>query len=220
MPRSPALRRVLALLLWAVLLASFVVLASRHPGGILGVLAAFLHAVTLSPRGLLLLAGLYLVRPLLLLPVTVLTAFCGYLFGPLLGLLVAEVAGVASAVVGYLAVRWWRGTPPAVPAAWWQRLRRGTFEAVLVSRLSFVPGDLVNGAAGVLALRLGPFVAATALGGLPGAVVGVLAGAGMRGASFEAAPVRLHPAFIAGSLGLALASLAVGMVLRRRRPMP
>lgn len=206
------------MLLWLVALASFLVLASRHPRGVLGVLEAFLRSISLSPRGLGLLAALYVVRPLFLLPVTVLTAFCGFLFGPLVGLLVAEVAGVASAAVGYLVVRWWRGRTPAVPARWWQRLRRGTFEAVLVSRLSFVPGDLVNGAAGALALRFGPFVGATALGGLPGTVVGVLAGAGMRGRSFEAALVHVHPAFIAGSLGLAAASLTVAAVLRRRRP--
>jgi len=218
MPRSPAVRRAIALLLWLMLLVSFMVAASRHPGGVVGVLETGLRAIRRSPDAPLLLAGLYLVRPLLLLPVTILTAFCGYLFGPVVGVPVAEAAGVASAAVGYLVVRWWRGTPPAMPARWWQRLRRGTFEAVLVSRLSFLPGDLVNGAAGALALRLGPFLAATALGGLPGTVVGVLAGAGMRGRGFEAALIHIHPAFIAVSLSLAAASLAVAVVLRRRQP--
>jgi len=206
-----------ALVLWLVLLASFLALASRHPDGVLGALEGFLRAVSLSPRGLLLLALLYVARPLLLLPVTVLTAFCGYLFGPLPGLLVAAVAGVASAAVGYLAARLWRGRLPAVPGRWWARLRRGTFEAVLVSRLSFVPGDLVNGAAGALGLRFGSFVAATALGGLPGTVVGVLAGAGMRGGRFEAGGIHLRPAFIVASLALAAASLGVAAVLRRGR---
>lgn len=204
-------------MLWLVLLASFLALASRHPGGVVGVLEGFLRAVTLTPGGLMLLAGLYLVRPLLLLPVTVLTAFCGYLFGPLPGLVVAEAAGVASAAVGYQVVRSWRGPSPAVPGRWWQRLRRDTFQAVLVSRLSFVPGDLVNGAAGALGLRFGPFVVATAVGGLPGTVVGVLAGAGMRSGRFEAGLIHLRPGFIVASLGLALASLAVAALLRRRR---
>ncbi len=216
MPRSPRVRRILALLLWLTLLGVFLAVASRQPGGVPGVMQAGLRAVRDSPDALLLLAGLYLIRPLLLLPVTVLTAFCGYLLGPLAGVAVAEVAGVASAVVGYLVVRWWRGRTPALPARWWQRLRRGTFEAVLVSRLSFVPGDLVNGAAGALGLRFGAFVAATAVGGLPGTVVGVLAGAGMRGGGFRAELIHLHAGFIAGSLALAAGSLLAAWLLRRR----
>lgn len=224
MLRSPALRRGIALLLWLALLTAFLVAAGRHPGGVVGVLETALRTIRLSTGGLLLLAGIYLVRPLLLLPVTVLTAFCGYLFGPVWGAAAAHVAATASASVAYLMVRRWRGRHSAgaangsavVPPGWMGRLRHGTFEAVLVSRLSFVPGDLVNGAAGALALPFGPFVAATALGGLPGTVVGVLAGAGMRGQDFRAAAIAVRPGFIVASLALALLSLAVAVTLRRR----
>ncbi|MEJ2292495.1 MAG: VTT domain-containing protein [Deinococcales bacterium] len=217
MPRSPAVRKGVALLLWLALLAVFLVAASRHPGGVVGVLETVLRAIRRSPDGLALLAGIYLVRPLLLLPVTILTAFCGYLFGPLWGVAIAHTAAVASASAGYLAVRWWRGgRPVAADPAWTERLRRGTFETVLVSRLSFVPGDLVNGVAGALALPFAPFAAATALGGLPGTVVGVLAGAAMHGEGFRAAAVHVRPGFIAASLALAALSLAVAVTLRRR----
>ncbi len=225
MSRSPGVRRAVALVLWLALLAGFLMAAGRHPGGVVGVLEAVLRAIRLSAGGLLLLGGIYLVRPLLLLPVTVLTAFCGYLFGPWWGVVVAHVAATASASVGYLMVRTWRGRGPAgVPLGrapgWRGRLRHGAFEAVLVSRLSFVPGDLVNGAAGALILPYGPFVAATALGGLPGTVVGVLAGAGMRGRDFHGAVLTVQPGFIAASLALALLSVAVAVVLRRRlRPL-
>ncbi len=225
MPRSPAVRKGIALLLWLALLTAFLAAAARHPGGVVGVLETALRTVRLSPQGLLLLAGIYLVRPLLLLPVTVLTAFCGFLFGPLWGVAVAHVAALASASMGYLLVRRWRGRRPAAaadespvtPPGWMGRLRHGAFEAVLVSRLSFVPGDLVNGAAGALGLPFGPFAAATALGGLPGTVVGVLAGAGMRGQGFSAAAIALRPGFVAASLALALVSLALAVTLRRRQ---
>jgi len=224
MSRSPGVRKGVALVLWLALLAAFLIAAGRHPGGVAGVLASVLRAIRLSAGGLLLLGGIYLVRPVLLLPVTVLTAFCGYLFGPWWGAAVAHVAATASASVAYLMVRTWRARPPAGVVrggapAWLGRLRHGTFEAVLVSRLSFVPGDLVNGAAGALALPYGPFVAATALGGLPGTVVGALAGAGMRGATFGGAVIGVYPGFIAASLALALLSVAVAVALRRR-PQP
>ncbi len=228
MPRSPAVRKGVALLLWLALLTAFLAAAARHPGGVVGVLETALRTVRLSPGGLLLLAGIYLVRPLLLLPVTVLTAFCGFLFGPLWGIAVAHVAALASASIGYLLVRQWRGLRPAGAAdgsldaatGWMGRLRHGTFETVLVSRLSFVPGDLVNGAAGALGLPFVPFAAATALGGLPGTVVGVLAGAGMRGQDFRAAAIALRPGFIVASLALALVSLALAVTLRRRQRPP
>ncbi len=226
MRRSATARKTAALLSWLVLLGAFLVAASRHPGGVVGVLEVALRSARHSPDGLLLLAGIYLIRPLLLLPVTVLTAFCGYLFGPGWGVAVAHLAALASASVGYLMARWWRGRRPdgakdaSVPPGWMGRLRHGTFEAVLASRLSFVPGDLVNGAAGAMALPFVPFAAATALGGLPGTVVGVLAGAGMRGRGFRAAAVELQPAFIAASLALAVISVLLAVALRRRPPPP
>ncbi len=211
------MRKGVALLLWLAMLAAFLAAASRHAGGVLGMLEAALRTIRRSPDGLALLAGIYLVRPLLLLPVTVLTAFCGYLFGPLWGVAIAHTAALASATAGYLAVRWWRGSRPlAADPAWTERLRRRTFETVLVSRLSFVPGDLVNGVAGGLALPFVPFALATALGGLPGTLVGVLAGAAMHGEGFRAAAVHVRPGFIGASLALAVLSLALAVTLRRR----
>lgn len=225
MLRSPAARRTVArrtvaLLLWLALLAAFLLAAGRHPQGVLGELEAALRTVRGSPEGWLLLAGIYLVRPVLLLPVTVLTAFCGYLFGPLWGVVVAHVAAIVSASVGYLMARWWRGGLALPGSGWRRRLQGGAFEAVLVARLSFVPGDLVNGAAGALALPYLSFAAASALGGLPGTVVGVLAGAGMRGGGFRAASVEVHPPFIVASLALALISVLLAWGLRRRRGPP
>ncbi len=206
---------MVALAVWAAGVGVFLVLASRHPGGLVGQLQAWLAFVASSPAGLAFLAGLYLARPLLLLPVTVLTAFCGYLLGPWWGLALAHGAGLLSASVGYAVARLWRGRSGRLPSAWLTRLRARTFEAVLVSRLTFVPGDLVNGAAGALALPFGPFVSATLAGGLPGTTVAVLAGAGMAG-GFDATRVHLRPGFVVASVGLALASVALAALLRRR----
>lgn len=220
MLRSPAARKTVALLAWLGLLAAFLTAALRHPQGVVGVMEAALAYVRQGPDGGLLLVGIYLVRPLLLLPVTVLTAFCGYLYGPLWGLVAAHLAAVASASVGYGMARWWRGRTASAPGGWQGWMRRGGFATVLVSRLSFVPGDLVNGASGALALPFAPFLAATALGGLPGTVVGVLAGAGMRGHDFRAAAIEVRPGFIAASLALAVLSLLVAWALRRRGAVP
>lgn len=215
MPRRLPRTRVLALAVWLTVVAIALLVAAREGGGVGAVMARVLRYVGGSPAGILVLIGVYLLRPLLLLPVTVLTAFCGYLFGPWLGLLVAHAGGLLSAGVAYLVARLWRGRPPAVPVPWLARMRDRTFETVLVSRLTFVPGDVVNGLAGALALPLRAFLAATVLGGLPGTLVGAFAGAGMQG-GFEAGGVHLRPEFVATSLVLAAASLGLARLLRRR----
>jgi len=215
MPRRLPRARLLALAVWLTAVAIALLVAAREGGGVASVMARVLRYVGGSPTGILLLIGIYLLRPLLLLPVTVLTAFCGYLFGPWLGLLVAHAGGLLSATVAYLAARLWRGRPPAVPAPWLAAMHSRTFETVLVSRLTFVPGDLVNGLAGALALPLRAFMAATLLGGLPGTMVGAFAGAGMQG-GFTAGGVHLRPEFVATSLVLAAASLGLARLLRRR----
>lgn len=215
MPVTRRALRIVALVVWLAAVTTFLLVAARHPGGIVGQLGAWLRFVSGSPEGLALLLGLYLVRPLLLLPVTVLTAFSGYLLGPWAGLALAHGAALLSASMGYAVARWWRGRPPRGPAPWLERLRSSSFEAILVSRLTFVPGDLVNGAAGALALPYGAFALATLLGGLPGTTVAALAGAGM-GGGFDPTHVRLRLGFVLASVALAGVSLGAAALLRRR----
>ncbi|CAN5595256.1 hypothetical protein BH23ACT3_BH23ACT3_10700 [soil metagenome] len=64
-------------------------------------------------------------------------------------------------------------------APWRHRLRANSFESVLLMRLLFVPYDLVNYTAGFLRIRWRPFLAATAIGSLPGTASFVLLGASL-----------------------------------------
>lgn len=211
---SPRRRFVLALAVWLAFGASFYLIAARH-GGVGEVLVGLLRGLQGNVAGGMLgLFAVYLVRPLFLLPTTLLTAFCGFAYGPVLGLLIAHLAGFGSALVGYLGARYWLGPPAALPERLHQRLRTRGFETVLVSRLAFVPGDLVNAAAGGLRLPVWSFSLATLIGGLPGSVVSVLAGASME-SGFDAGGLRLRPGFIVASLALAALSLALAQWLRR-----
>lgn len=209
-------RFAIALGAWLGSAAVFFIAAQRA-GGVDSVVAALLAGVTGSALGGLLLGVIYLVRPLLLLPTTILTAFCGYAFGPWLGLLIAHVAGLASALVGYAGARIWLGLPASASPVLRERLRTRGFETVLVSRLAFVPGDLVNAAAGGLAMPVGTFVLASAIGGLPGTLVSVLAGASMAEGAFKVGGLQVRPSFIVASGSLALVSFLVALVLRRRQ---
>jgi uncharacterized membrane protein YdjX (TVP38/TMEM64 family) len=92
---------------------------------------------------------------------------------------------------------------------------------VLVARLMMLPGDLVSAAAGAVRVRWGPFLAATALGGVPGLAVGVLAGASLEGTeSFSWSAVRVDAATLVAAAGAFALAWGLAWLLRRvsRRP--
>lgn len=186
-------------------------LAGERPGPFLADVLAGLAGSPWGPAALLV---LYLVRPVVLLPVTVLTVFSGFLFGPFLGLGFALGATLASTVLTYLVAARVGRVPHAGGLA--ARLRARTFATVVVARLGAVPGDLVNASAGAVRAPLLPFMAATALGGLPGLLAGVLAGAAVDG-PFRTSGVQLRWDYLAGATAALLVGLVLAAVFRWRR---
>ena len=156
-------------------------------------------------------------RPFVLVPATLLTVGAGLVYGPVLGLVVAAAGANASAMVGHtvgatVAPGWGSG----LIASWGDRLRRNSFESVLIMRLIFLPYDLVNYGAGLLGVRRWPFLAATAIGSLPGTVSFVLLGASLTDLSTGVGGID-RPTLIA-SIALIVASLAASRLLRRSAP--
>jgi len=199
--------------LWLGVLAAFWIYASTHtlsPGEVLRALLHDLQGHALAPLYLLL---IYLLRPLLLLPTTLLTVASGFLFGPFWGFLYAGAATLLSSALAYALGRYFAAGTPELDAKFVQRLRARSFETVLLSRLLALPGDLVNYAAGFLRISAAAFLLGTALGGVPGLLMGVLAGASLEGL---AGGVRLNVPYLALSAALLLLSLGVAHVLRRR----
>ena len=214
---SKAWRRGLVLGVWLLGLLIFWWFARQQDRGPLLVLQGWLLWVSESSLGGLFLLGIYLLRPLLLLPMTILTVFAGFLFGLVWGAVYALAATLFSASLAYLLARYlgaggsWQDSAPLV-----QRLRSQGFATVLTSRLAFVPGDFVNYASGILRVPFRAFFAATALGGVPGLFIGVLAGASIEGAfAFEG--VRPNYWYLLFSGVLLAASLLIAAHLRRRR---
>lgn len=132
--------------------------------------------------------GLYLIRPLLLVPGTLLTVIGGILFGAWLGIPIVLIAAIGSALVAFAIGVLFIGERSRVEqtaaattlrARWAQRMRRNAFESILLMRLLFLPYDLVSYTAGMLRLRWQPFVTATAIGIVPGTVAFVLLGASL-----------------------------------------
>ena len=166
----------------------------------------------------------YLARPIVLFPASVLTIVGGILFGPVVGVLVVVVAANASAMIAYGVGRLLGRSPVegsgtgdvSLARRWSNRMRTHSFETVLVMRLLFLPYDLVNYLAGLLRLRWWPFLLATALGSLPGTVSFVLLGASLD--RVDEGLGGIDPVALAASMVIFVLSLVVAQVLRRRQP--
>jgi uncharacterized membrane protein YdjX (TVP38/TMEM64 family) len=150
----------------------------------------------------------YLARPLILFPASVLTVCGGLLFGPVSGIALTVVAANASAMVAYGIGRWLRSKPftpvganasgeanrsaehnkladndtqgtTSFAARWGTRLRAQEFETVLLLRLLGIPFDVVNVGCGILHINPKRFLLATIIGSLPATVAFVLLGASL-----------------------------------------
>ncbi len=204
-------------LLWLALLASFWFYARFHDETPASLLRNVLDALQDDPWAPLFLFLIYLVRPLFLLPVSLLTVAVGLLFGAFWGTVYALFAALLTAAVAYWLGRFFgRGLPATAQAGWLGRLKQYPFETVLLCRFLAVPGDLVNYAAGYLKIGFAAFMGATAIGGSPGLLVGVLAGASLTSLTERSAGFSLDWRYLLVSAVLLALSLGGSWLLRRR----
>jgi uncharacterized membrane protein YdjX (TVP38/TMEM64 family) len=177
----------------------------------------------------------------------VLAMIGGYLFGAAVGGLGAMVGSTLGATAlfligrGAIGEQLTRGAGPRM-AAFAAGFRADAFSYILFLRLIPTPSWLTSTASGSLGVRLPIFIAATALGRVPGSVVFALFGAGLgsviatQGAIYEACVAAggddcriavgpanvLTPTFLAALIGLALLALvpvfAKRLLMRRAPP--
>ncbi len=191
----------------------------------------FIDAVGDAWWGILAYIAIYLARPIVLFPASVLTIVGGLLFGPVVGVIVVVVAANASAMIAYWIGRL-LGRPPgantldevapdvaaadaSIARRWSQRMRDNSFETVLIMRLLFLPYDFVNYLSGILRLGWAPFLFATALGSLPGTVSFVLLGASLE--RIDDGLGGIDPVSLVASVAIFVISLVVARVVRARQ---
>lgn len=174
--------------------------------------------------GPLLYIVVYLIRPLILFPASLLTILGGSVFGLWPGFAYVLVAGTASSVVPYLIGRWFSPptqavaqNDPSVFQRFVQLLRRNPFQAVLTMRLIYLPYDAVSLAAGSLRIPLLVFLLATALGNVAGTLSFVGIGASIQG-DLTTAGITLDPAVLAFSVVVLVISLSLSRLLNRQQP--
>ena len=115
--------------------------------------------MTASFYGPLIYMVLYVRRPVLFFPATILTLLGGFLFGPVLGVIYTILGSNSSAMVAYTVGRYFgqgvleNEADSNLIQRYTSRMRHNSFETVLIMRLIFLPYDLVNYAAGFLQIN-------------------------------------------------------------------
>ncbi len=213
-----------ALAFWVLAFAAYQWYAWQNDLSPLDVVQRLIDFFSASFYGPLLFILIYTVRPLLLFPATLLTIAAGFVFGPILGVLLVVIGSNVSALVAYVVGRFFgqgllsEGRAGGIVQRYTTRLREHSFETVFLLRLLFAPYDLVNYLAGFLRIRWIPFIVATALGALPGTLAFTLFGASIE--RFDGGIPALDPRVLAASVALFLVSLGLSRLLKRRGASP
>ncbi|AFK20212.1 TVP38/TMEM64 family protein [Haloferax mediterranei ATCC 33500] len=160
-------------------------------------------------------SALALVRPLLAWPTTLLALIVGYGLGPV-GLPFALTLIVLTSIPPYLFARRYRGSTRLADMGERTIAVTGSIRGVTASRLLPIPSDVVSVAAGVSNVSLAAFTLGTAVGELPWAIGGVVAGASVETLTTESFGAIVRPEFIALA-AVAGVALLVPTVYRRYR---
>jgi pyruvate/2-oxoglutarate dehydrogenase complex dihydrolipoamide dehydrogenase (E3) component/uncharacterized membrane protein YdjX (TVP38/TMEM64 family) len=181
-----------------------------------GVITDQLLSLFTSPIGLLLFVLVYVVKSFLIfVPATIITMLAGYLFGFWPGLMLVIVASNTSSSANYLLARTvFSAEKSKDTSGLTKSIQENTFEAVLVSRLTFMPYDFVSFLSGGLKAKFGPFILATFLGSIPGTIAIVSFGASLEDVkSFES--FKLDPFYLVLSLVFIFLGIMGSKVLKK-----
>lgn len=164
---------------------------------------------------------IYLIRPLILFPASLLTILGGSIFGIFPGFFYVLLAGTLSALIPYGVGRWFssedaESTSSTALKRFTKPLREHPFQSVLTMRLLYMPYDAVSLFAGSLGISFWQFFLATAIGNLAGTFSFVGLGASIEG-NIASGDIRLNPSMLAFSAVVLALSFVLSWFLKRRQ---
>jgi uncharacterized membrane protein YdjX (TVP38/TMEM64 family) len=212
-------QKMVALILWLALISAYVWYTQTNGLGPWAAARRLLDLMGGSALGPLLFISIYALRPLIFFSAAVLTLAGGFLFGPFWGIVYAMAGGNLSAILAY-----WIGyffgkdilteeESKGILHHYAQRLRRNSFETVLIMRFLFLPFDPVSYLAGFLRINWKAFMLATSIGSIPGSIAITLAGAS---GGFNEEGLSFDPWILLVAIIILLLSLGFSRFLRRR----
>ncbi len=217
-------QKLMAVAIWVVLIGGLVAYVNLNNLTIGDALTNIVRLMQ-TPYGPLIYLLIYAVRPLAFFSATVLTLAAGSIFGPFWGVIFTILAANTSATVAYFLGRF-LGTgvldesqTTGVIHNYATRMRRNSFETILIMRFVFLPYDLVNYLAGFLRIDYKAFILATIIGSLPGTITFVLAGASVDINEVLMGQVNasvFNPWALAVSVLLFVSSLALSRYFKQR----
>lgn len=169
---------------------------------------------------------LFTIRPIFLIPATILTLLSGVFFNVSGGLPTALTGAVISATVGYWIGRAFPLASGRVSSSqiktWDNSLQKNPFNTSLIMHLTMLPFDAVNYFCGMLKIKFGPFLLGVAVGAIPGAINVVLIGASIDIEQVLAGTINLSVVngwYILGAIVIFLASHAIRRyILKQKYP--
>ncbi len=185
----------------------------------------FIDAIDAAWWGILAFMVVYLIRPVVLFPASILTIMGGVLFGPVVGVIVVVLAANGSAMIAFGIGRLLGRAPGAddqsadtgssFVARWSTKLRENSFETVFTMRLLFLPYDLVNYVCGALHIKWSSFLLATALGSIPGTISFVLLGASLE--RIDMGLDGINPLAIVAGVVIFVVSIVISRIIKKRQ---
>lgn len=212
-------QKVLAGLFWAAAFTAYVVYAQRNELTALEALKQLGGFVRSSDYGPVLFIVLYTLRPVFLFSAALLTVGAGALFGPVWGIVYSIIGSNLGASLAYFIGRFFgeglldSSGEDSVVGRYVGRMRKKSFETVFLMRLLFLPYDLVNYLAGILRINFWAFLAATALGSIPGTVSFTLFGAS---SGLDSGTPEPDWRILAASVAIFLVSIAISKYLQSK----
>lgn len=164
---------------------------------------------------------MYMARPLILMPATILTITAGLAFGPIWGLLYVIIASNLSASFGFLLGRFFghklvKDTKSAFIQKINKRAEKNGFITVLLMRLLYLPFDFTNIGCGISTVRYRDYALGSFLGMLSGSVSFVLLGGAAGSAVGIDADVSIDPMTKTWiTLGVSLIFFVGGLILSK-----
>lgn len=212
-------QKAVAGVLWAILIGGYLWYSNVNNLGPLEAVRQLLDLFRTSAIGPLIYLAIYMVRPLIFFSAAVLTLAAGFVFGPVWGIIYSTLGGNLSASLAYF-IGYFFGAgvleddgTDGILQRYARRMRRSSFETVLIMRFLFLPFDAVSYLAGFLRVDWKSFAFATFLGSIPGGVAIALAGAS---GEFDEGGLSLNPWVLAVAVVLFVLSLLFSRYMRRR----
>jgi uncharacterized membrane protein YdjX (TVP38/TMEM64 family) len=207
--------KTVLLVFWAMVLIIILVISLTKgisPEGALNALTKYIK--DLGIWGPLVYVAFYSIRSLVFFPASLLTISAGALFGPVQGLLLTLIGENISANISFVISRYFKAnilehfSPSANIAAKISCYsKENGLILVMISRLIFLPFDLVSYSSGLSCIRQKDFALGTFIGTIPGLLTYTLLGSSLLDVRFLAM----------SALSLAL-SLLLASYLKRRGP--